>query len=47
MLFSLLDVRAEPWLDRDHHAGLLIIASLSLVGLVAVFIYQKRKKGQD
>ncbi len=43
MLLTFLDVRAEPWLDRGNHLWLIIITGISLLGLVALFIYKKKK----
>ena len=40
----LLDVVEDKWIDTHHHFALLIVAVVSLAALIAVFIYQKRKK---
>ncbi len=45
MLFNLLDVPKETWLESDHHLLLIIIATVSIVTLVGIFIY-RRKKGK-
>jgi LPXTG-motif cell wall-anchored protein len=43
MLLPLLDVRAEPWLNQGNHIWLIVISSISLLGLIALFIYKKKK----
>ncbi len=43
MLYLLLDVRAAPWLNQGNHLWLIIITCISLLGLIALFIFKKKK----
>lgn len=45
MRANLLDMPQQTWVESDHHVLLIIIASISVLALVGIFIY-RRKKGK-
>jgi LPXTG-motif cell wall-anchored protein len=47
MQYIFLDVRVETWIESDNHLGLVIISVVSLLALLGIFIYRKRKSGKN